>query len=50
MTAPGNSAIHHAGGDVSVVVLDGDPLDALQRAREAGRPVTGVEIVGDDLR
>jgi hypothetical protein len=23
MTAPGNSAIHHAGGDVSVVVLDG---------------------------
>ena len=38
-----------AGGEVGVVVLDGDRLDPVALERVAGRQVVGVQVVGDDL-
>ena len=38
-----------ARGQVSVVVLYADQLDAVQFERVLGRQVLGMEVVGDDL-
>ena len=46
---PLHAVVGQAGGDVRVVVLDGDPLDAVQLERVLGRQVLRMEVVRDDL-
>ena len=46
----GLAVLGQAGGQVGVVVLDRDVLDALARERVRGREVVGVQVVRDDLR
>ncbi len=46
----GYAVLRKAGGQVGVVVLDGDALDALPLERIAGRQVVGMEVVGDEGR
>ena len=46
---PGLAVLGQAGGEVSVVVLDRDALDALAGERVGGRQVVGMQVVGDDL-
>ena len=44
------AVLGQARGEVGVVVLDADVLDALARQRVGRRQVVGVQVVGDDLR